>query len=920
MDGGTQSNRALAGAGVLKQNAPTAGVSCRNSFLAGVGVSPRDACPAVLVIAVALLAPACVSGSSRGPSVHYADKVQAPADSSPGRPWDPGDGARRSDVGPPPGFDGGPRFGEACEGHDDCPEGFCVQVDEGRLCTARCVQTCPDGWTCAGVDLFGGSDLTSICMPKQAPACDGCDSPDAGGDPGEPGDPGATSDPGPAPDGAGDRGADSREHPACGNDECEARLGEDLESCPLDCAACGDGTCSPAEGPIECPVDCCGGGEGGAGCGDGLCVGYACGEDPATCPVDCGTACGDGVCERGESPEVCVPDCKRFVFGIGVCEPTDGGPETCPEDCGAACGDCACEPGEDFVSCPIDCGFCGDGVCTMCAHVAEDPERCPADCAGAPVGETCNDRDDDGDGRTDEGFPGLGRACTTEFGTGETVCDEAGDGTYCRASAPPPEVCDGKDDDGDGQTDEGTCNDGVRCTTDRCLGQEGCAHDLVPACETGLGSSEVVLLPERIDFGPVLSGCVGYEQSVRVYNLSAHAIQVETVEIDPACAEPFVVAASPSLPATVLSGTNAEIRVGFRPGDSGPHSCALQVTTNAFSAPLFAPLWGTTSPSAQQMHTFVRPERDRADVVLVVDDSGSMEQPQQRLAAAVSSFIAKAAPSIDYRLGVVSTDVVTRPGELRGEPRWLSSSSEGVEQAVAAAVQLGTAGSAEAESGLHALYLTLTPPNNVLAVTGGGDPVACQGEADCPSPHGCNSYPDASDGGASYCGGPNSGFLREDARLEAVFISDEDDQSPFEVGFYLDAMRRLKGGRAGAFRAHALIGPLPDGCDAANLYGAPGYRYAEIADATYGAVGSICSASYDGVMEIMGATALARTHVFELSRPGVVSSVSVQADGTPCDDGWTYEEGDHAVHLAPGGPCDQAFGSTLTVRYRVACP
>ncbi|MBM4398415.1 MAG: putative metal-binding motif-containing protein, partial [Deltaproteobacteria bacterium] len=181
---------------------------------------------------------------------------------------------------------------------------------------------------------------------------------------------------------------------ACGNGECQAGCGENEGSCPKDCTVCGNGQCDPGEGPLVCPEDCCG------GCGDGVCTGYGCGEDPASCPEDCGSVCGNKTCDKGESPQTCPDDCAWKACGNGVCEPEDGGPAECPQDCGATCGDCTCEKGEDWHGCPVDCGFCGDGVCSACAGLGEDPASCPKDCAyGA---EVCNGKDDDQDGETDE--------------------------------------------------------------------------------------------------------------------------------------------------------------------------------------------------------------------------------------------------------------------------------------------------------------------------------------------------------------------------------------------------------------------------------------------------------------------------------------------------------------------------------------
>lgn len=77
----------------------------------------------------------------------------------------------------------------------------------------------------------------------------------------------------------------------------------------------------------------------------------------------------------------------------------------------------------------------------------------PALHPGAP--ELCNGIDDNCDGNTDEGLGG--RPCVVEVGAcsfiGVTVCDGAG-GISCLAK-PNPETCNGIDDDCDGEIDEG---------------------------------------------------------------------------------------------------------------------------------------------------------------------------------------------------------------------------------------------------------------------------------------------------------------------------------------------------------------------------------------------------------------------------------------------------------------------------------
>ena len=70
---------------------------------------------------------------------------------------------------------GGPKFGLPCEGHGDCDGGWCVEGPDGAACTVDCVDYCPEGWSCKAIALGGGSDLTSVCVPKEAKVCEPCE-------------------------------------------------------------------------------------------------------------------------------------------------------------------------------------------------------------------------------------------------------------------------------------------------------------------------------------------------------------------------------------------------------------------------------------------------------------------------------------------------------------------------------------------------------------------------------------------------------------------------------------------------------------------------------------------------------------------------------------------------------------------------
>ena len=76
------------------------------------------------------------------------------------------------------------RFGKGCEEHADCAGGWCIEGPDGLVCTVECVDTCPAGWGCRGVPLFGESEQISVCMPKSVEVCRSCKGPsDCGGVP-----------------------------------------------------------------------------------------------------------------------------------------------------------------------------------------------------------------------------------------------------------------------------------------------------------------------------------------------------------------------------------------------------------------------------------------------------------------------------------------------------------------------------------------------------------------------------------------------------------------------------------------------------------------------------------------------------------------------------------------------------------------
>jgi len=236
------------------------------------------------------------------------------------------------------------------------------------------------------------------------------------------------------------------------------------------------------------------------------------------------------------------------------------------------------------------------------------------------------------------------------------------------------------------------------------------------------------------------------------------------------------------------------------------------------------------------------------DVLFVIDDSCSMEDEQALLGSAFDSFIAAfLATGADYHLGVTTTDVETRMGQLFGSAPIISPDTEDPATAFADNVNVGIDGSAD-EMGLLASMQALSTSM---------------------------TYP------------ANSFFYREEARLVLVYVSDENDQSPGEVrSDYLEFFLELKDDDPSLVMAAAIVGIDPQTGEAANctkpgdgaMEGAEdGRRYKRLVDSTLGGVsGSICQADFTEVVGAIGTAAASLVASFPLEAEPKPDTVQVR--------------------------------------------
>jgi hypothetical protein len=219
------------------------------------------------------------------------------------------------------------------------------------------------------------------------------------------------------------------------------------------------------------------------------------------------------------------------------------------------------------------------------------------------------------------------------------------------------------------------------------------------------------------------------------------------------------------------------------------------------------------------------------DVLWVIDNSRSMFEEQQSLTNNFTSFMRFFEESeMDYHIGVVSTGwdseeergVLREADNIRGEPiRWIDTETREPERVFRDMALMGTDGPME-EKGRAQVYTALEL-----------DPT-----------------------------GENFGFLRSDAFLSVVVLSDEDDRSgdvPVSVDRFTDWLTELKG-QPGKVSFSGIIPPA-GGCGGLE----EATEYVAVSRAVGGVQHPICDPAWDGVLQDLGEQAAGLRSEFTLS-------------------------------------------------------
>lgn len=262
---------------------------------------------------------------------------------------------------------------------------------------------------------------------------------------------------------------------------------------------------------------------------------------------------------------------------------------------------------------------------------------------------------------------------------------------------------------------------------------------------------------------------------------------------------------------------------------------------------------------------------NKVDMLWVIDTSGSMFTKQQLLASGFNSFAnVFTTKGFNFNMAIVTADTYApghvpiggQAGVFQGTPTVINTNTTNFATTFQANVQFPVAGNSDAKK-LDAIELALSP---------------------------------------SLLAGSNSGFLRSDAHLAVILVSDDDDyDSTATVSSVKTFLNNLKPDRFDVITrtykknytvSAVIMDTLTAGNSTCPMPANNGLKAKQLALDTNGSVASICEADFSaGLTTLSQRIAEAITEI-PLARTPDISTISVYFNGAPVaknsTNGWSY--------------------------------
>ena len=378
--------------------------------------------------------------------------------------------------------------------------------------------------------------------------------------------------------------------------------------------------------------------------------------------------------------------------------------------------------------------------------------------------------------------------------------------------------------------------------------------------------------PALFDFGSVNVGC---EDSTIVTIENIGNVDLEVSMVDYYASLPVDLGPSDyeldfgEFPWTIAPAETRDIEVHYIPTDLHADGGWLEISSNDPVNPSVA----VDQTGAGSYESIITDEFEQdgmmgSDILFVIDNSGSMCGNQTQLANNFDTFInILSASGYDYQIAFITTDDYNFVGDVI-TPLTVDPVGEAASQITG----IGCHGSA-LEKGMDMSW---------NATGTGGD------------------------------AGPGGTFLRDDAKLVVIYLSDEDDVSTVQPATMASRLLSLKVSPDYAV-AHAVAGDVPGGCTS-NGGAQAGNDYFDLVNLMGGSFLSICAEDWGTPMEELARESLA-VSAFYLSDLPIEDTIAVAVDGTISTD-WSYDQSINAVIFSVVPP----EGSEITIDYAIwAC-
>lgn len=378
------------------------------------------------------------------------------------------------------------------------------------------------------------------------------------------------------------------------------------------------------------------------------------------------------------------------------------------------------------------------------------------------------------------------------------------------------------------------------------------SQEAIPVNLIGEGAiPDLLISPDPLNFGVTYVGCV-MENQITLTNVGSEILDVYNILNSEGA---FTINNPPSFPLTLAPEEEYVLDVIFEPEIEGSYTGNLEVISNDPNGNEISNHSGIGQYVASYEQYWENPVDPPTDIIFSVDQSCSMSDDNALLATSFSSFISQLNNySTDWQIMIANADSGCNNGGIYtpNTPNYISSFQS----------QIQTGG-----AGYYTESLLTIVSNAVNQATSG-----------------CNA-----------------GFMRPNAMLHIIMVSDEPEQSGGSYSDFLNNIVAQKGALE-SVRMSVIYNP-------SNHYS----RYIGVANDTGGLIFDIRSSAWSTPLNLeLLAEASVISDRYDLDNLALEHTIEVFINGYAVQSNWHYDSAANAVIFDTSPPSE---GDTITINY-----